>query len=253
MDKYKSLFREEDESEIALVTIEDQTNSGDADFEGSMETETEEVDGPYKDQSNRGEDFGDKPASDENWSESKKVYKRIFEDDAVDTNTTSEQGESFDKDVELKTGDWESSTDNDFADGGEVFGDKPVSDDNWNGDSKEDGNEEFDVDDSFKDISNGGETYGDKPASDTNWSESVKSDRYKRIFESECDCANCDNPDCDNAEMKECSMICEDCPYGKAGGGMCANADNTAKLKGRCQPGWIWDKVNDKCVPTTNK
>ena len=253
MDKYKSIFKEEDESEITKVSVEDQTNSGDADFKGDMETETGDFAGPYQDKSQGDEDFGDKPATEDNWSESTKKYKRIFEDDTIDTNSTAEQGESFDKDVELKTGDWESSTDNDFADGGEVFGDKADSDDKWTGAPKEDGNEEFDVTDSFKDISNGGEVYGDKPSSDTNWSESKKSDRYKRIFESECDCANCDNPDCENAEMKECALICEDCPYGKAGGGMCANADNSAKLKGKCQLGYIWDKVNDKCVPTTNK
>jgi len=100
------------------------------------------------------------------------------------------------------------------------------------GDQYED-NTELDTgvyDGPYKDKTNGGEEFGDAPAEDEEWSESK--DRYKKIFE--------DNLD-------------EECPGKPAGGGMCANSDNSGKLKGVCQNGYIWDKVHEKCVPVVKK
>lgn len=118
-----------------------------------------------------------------------KESKQICESCICDLDM--DHGDQYEDNVETKTGDWESDdTNNDFINGGEVFGKKPQQDDNW----------------------------------------SESDERYKPIFE--------DNLD-------------EECPYKNGPSGSCASADNNSKLKGRCQNGWIWDKVNDKCIPVT--
>ena len=58
-----------------------------------------------------------------------KEYINFCEECSCDLNM--DQGDQYEDNVETKTGDWESSTDNDFADGGEEFGDTPAKDDNW--------------------------------------------------------------------------------------------------------------------------
>jgi hypothetical protein len=105
----------------------------------------------------------------------------------INSDLDMDHGDQYEDNVETKTGDWES-------------------------------------DDTNNDFTNGGEEFGDKPAEDDNWSESTE--RYKKIFE--------DNLD-------------EECPGKPAGGGMCANTDNTKKLKGVCQNGWQWSSKDEKC------
>lgn len=41
----------------------------------------------------------------------------------------------------------------------------------------------------------------------------------------------------------------ETCPEGsQPSGGRCKRADNSGYLKGKCDKGFIWDKVYDKCI-----
>jgi len=75
-------------------------------------------------------------------------------------------------------------------------------------------------------------------------------ERYKKLFNEEqekaCEACKeqCDCKDCDCDDKME-----EKCPHGNASGGMCATVDNSGKLKGVCQNGYIFDKVHDKCIP----
>lgn len=121
-----------------------------------------------------------------------KESTKVCESCSCDVST--DQDDQYENNVETKTGDWESNTDNNFA--------------------------------------NGGEKFGDTPAKDDNWSESLETEdgRYRKIFEDELD---------------------EECPGKPASGGACANADNTKKLKGVCQNGYIYDRVHERCVPVT--
>lgn len=89
-------------------------------------------------------------------------------------------------------------------------------------------------------------------------------ERYKKYFkeDAQCDCEKCDKKESCNKKkqesIKESAMICEscrlpeitveeDCPYKPASNGMCANATNDTKLKGKCQGGWQWSSKDEKC------
>jgi len=90
--------------------------------------------------------------------------------------------------------------------------------------------------------------------------------RYKKFFEEDgqCDCEKCDKKEACDKKKKESiegtGMICEscklpeieveeDCPGKTAGGGSCANADNSAKLKGVCAKDYGWSASAGKCMP----
>lgn len=116
---------------------------------------------------------------------------KVCEACSCNVNDEMDHGLQYEDDVELETGDW--------------------------------------VSDSVNDKLEGGGTFGDKPATDGNWSESIG--HYEKIFEDD--------------ELD--GIVVEDCPYKPAGGGACGNADNTVKLKGKCQSGYQWSSDKEAC------